>query len=238
MALPEVSDDLYGLPLDAFTAARNELARRLRGEGRRDDAAEIAALRKPSPAAWTVNQLVRERRKDVDALLEAAAAIRRGDAGGDTALRDALDRLLRAARALLEAAGRKPSDTLLREVATTLRATAAAAPEELAAGRLTEAREASGFADALAGVGEGRPRPRRATQAARERRPAVDRTRLAAARRAVADAEEELRVRRRAASAAERDAERARAAVEEAEGRHAEARAALEALRAPAGGKR
>ena len=237
MALPELSDDLYGLPLDAFTAARNELARRLRGEGRRDDAAEIATLRKPSPAAWTVNQLVRERRKDVDALLEAAAEIRRGDAGGDTALRDALDRLLRGARALLEAAGRKPSDTLLREVATTLRATAAAAPEELAAGRLTEAREASGFADALAGAGEGRPR-RRATQAARERRPAVDRTRLAEARRAVADAEEELRVRRRAASAAERDAERARAAVEEAEGRHAEARAALEAVRGPAGGKR
>ena len=48
MALPELSDDLYGLPLDAFTAARNELARRLRGEGRRDDAAEIAAIN-PSP---------------------------------------------------------------------------------------------------------------------------------------------------------------------------------------------
>ena len=233
MALPEESDGLYGLPLDAFTEARNELARRLRGEGRKDEAAEVAALRKPSPSAWAVNQLARERRKDVDALLEAAATIRRGEAGGDAALREALDRLLRAARAVLEAAGRKPSDTLLREIATTLRATAGAAPDELVAGRLTEAREASGFADALAGAAGDPPRPRRATQAARERRPAVDRTRLAAARRAVADAEEELRVRRRAATAAERAAVQARGAVEDAERRLAEARAALAAVRAP-----
>ena len=233
MAFSEEIDALYGLPLDAFTAARNDLARRLRGDGRKDEAAEIAALRKPSLPAWTVNQLVREHRKEIEALLEAAAAIRGGAAEADAGFREALDDLLRAARALLDASGRKAPDALLRDVTTTLRACAAVAPDELVAGRLTEAREASGFADALAGSAAPRRRPDGSSRAVREQRPAVDRDRVDAARRAVADAQEELRKRKRAASAAAREAEHARQALERAERGVGEARAELDEARAP-----
>src|ERR687891_633946 len=53
--------DLYGLPLDEFTPARNELAKRLRGEGDRETAERVKELAKPSVAAWTVNQIARRR---------------------------------------------------------------------------------------------------------------------------------------------------------------------------------
>ena len=45
MTLADETDGLYALPLEEFTAARNELARRLRREGRREQADEVAALR-------------------------------------------------------------------------------------------------------------------------------------------------------------------------------------------------
>src|SRR5262245_11952272 len=66
-----VAVELYGLPLEEFTAERDRRAKALRAEGERDAAAVVAALRKPTLAAWTVNQLVRSRRDDLDALLEA-----------------------------------------------------------------------------------------------------------------------------------------------------------------------
>ena len=58
-------DELYGLPLDEFVPARNALARELKGAGEPAEAAEVAALRKPSVAAWAVNQLVRTQRRGV-----------------------------------------------------------------------------------------------------------------------------------------------------------------------------
>ena len=125
MTLGDEIDALYGLPLDEFTKARNELAKKLRNEGARDEAADVAALEKPSLPAWLVNQLARERRNDVQALLKAAAAIRKGDVDADERFRGSVDTLVRAAREILTAAGRKPSDTVLQQVATTLRASAA-----------------------------------------------------------------------------------------------------------------
>ena len=70
------SDDLYGLALDRFVAERGELAKSLRKYGRREDAAEIAALRKPSVAAWAANQLVRTQRSSVQELFDAGDALR------------------------------------------------------------------------------------------------------------------------------------------------------------------
>src|ERR1019366_6421623 len=61
------ADDLYGLPLEDFIPERTALVRSLRGEKRREDATKVAGMRKPSVAAWTVNQL--------DGLLEAAAGL-------------------------------------------------------------------------------------------------------------------------------------------------------------------
>src|SRR3954451_21313497 len=52
-------DELYGLALDEFVPRRDALAKRLRADGRREEAAEVAALRKPSVAAWAANQAIR-----------------------------------------------------------------------------------------------------------------------------------------------------------------------------------
>ena len=57
--LEDEVDRLYGLPLEEFTPARNELAKRLRKDGRKAEAARVGELAKPSLALWTVNQLAR-----------------------------------------------------------------------------------------------------------------------------------------------------------------------------------
>ena len=121
-------DELYGLPLDEFTKERDALARRLRSDGRREEAAEVAELRKPVLAAWLVNRLARERRDDVRELVAAAEAIRKGEADAHDRFRRTADELVRAARELVAGDGRKPTDAVLRDVATTLRAAAAADP--------------------------------------------------------------------------------------------------------------
>jgi hypothetical protein len=53
-------DDLYALPLEEFTAARNELARSLKAAGDADEAARVKKLKKPPVSAWAVNQLARD----------------------------------------------------------------------------------------------------------------------------------------------------------------------------------
>jgi hypothetical protein len=73
-------DELYGLALDRFTTERQALARTLRSEGKREEAARVTALRKPSVAAWAVNQLVRTQRKDLAELFKAGDAARRAQA--------------------------------------------------------------------------------------------------------------------------------------------------------------
>ena len=119
MALSDDIDALYGLPLDEFTRARNDLARRLRTERKPEDAAEVAGLRKPTAAAWVVNQLVRGRPDEVRALLAAANEIRAGAEDGDARFREAVDRLARSARELLASSGRTASDNVVQEAAPT-----------------------------------------------------------------------------------------------------------------------
>jgi hypothetical protein len=130
-------DDLYGLPLDQFVPQRTALARELRKAGDRERADEVAALKKPSVAAWAVNQLVRTQRKALGELLEAGDALRAAQddvlAGrGDTrSLRAAVDgermaveALTAAARGLLSSGGDELSATIIERVADTLHAAA------------------------------------------------------------------------------------------------------------------
>ena len=221
-------DRLYGLPLEEFTKERDALARRLRADGKRDEATAIAELRKPVLAAWVVNRLARERRDDVEALVEAAAAIRAGKPDADERFRTTADGLARAAREVLAEADRRPSDAVLRDVATTLRAAAAAEPDILLGGRLTESIEATGF-EAMAGAAPRRPASPAAGRQPKKK-PQPDRARVQAARKALSDARDEARKLARAADAAEREARRLRADADAAAGEVAEAEAALEKL--------
>jgi hypothetical protein len=221
-------DRLYGLPLDEFTAARNELARRLKKEGRPEDAAEVAALRKPSLAAWVVNQLARDRPEEVAALLKAAADIKAGREDAGERFRESAEALTAGGRDVLEAAGRSATDAVLQQVGTTVRTAAAEDPDTLAAGRLTRDLTASSFAAAFAGTA-----PRTATAPARtpRARPQRNREQIERARRAVDEAREQAARLRREAAAAERAARQARTAADAAERRLAEAERHLAAAR-------
>jgi hypothetical protein len=64
-------DALYALPPAEFTAARNDLARRLKQAGQDEAAGRVKNLRKPSVPLWAVNQLARRNPKGIAALLEA-----------------------------------------------------------------------------------------------------------------------------------------------------------------------
>ncbi len=169
-------DDLYGLPLDRFVPERTALARELRKAGNRDDAAEVAGLRKPSVAAWAVNQLVRTQRRAVAELLEAGDGLRtaqddvlagRGDARSLRAAVDeermAVGALTDAARGLLSSAGDELSATVIERVADTLHAAALDddAREQFREGRLERELRHVGLGTAAFGGGSTAPAPAR-----------------------------------------------------------------------------
>jgi len=162
-------DRLYALPLDEFTARRNELAKRLKKDGDADAAEEVTALVKPSVPAWTINQLARRQKKEVQSLLAAGARLRKAQekalsGGGSGALlaaqaeeRESVRDLTQRAAAILEEAGRPPTRTVLERIRATLGAAVLTDPERAAlkAGRLTSEIQVSGF-EALTGI---RPAP-------------------------------------------------------------------------------
>jgi hypothetical protein len=130
-------DVLYGAPIEQFVAERGELVRTLRKQGEREQAASVAKLRKPSVAAWAVNQLVRTQPQSVAELFDAGDALRdahrtattgRGDANAMRTAsqreRTAVDVLVEAARGLLTSEGHELSPAIIDRVADTLRAAA------------------------------------------------------------------------------------------------------------------
>ena len=138
-------DQLFELSPDEFTAARDRLAKELKAGGDEEGQAGVKALRRPTLAAWAVNQVVRRDRAGTDALLRAGDELRKiqrralsGVSGGG--LREAADHRRRAVRALL-----KEAEDLLGEVgratASTMeaiQATFEAASTDEEAGRLLQ----------------------------------------------------------------------------------------------------
>ena len=156
--LEEELDRLYTLEPDSFVAQRERLARGLRKAGQREEAEQVKRLRKPTLSAWTINQLARQERRDIDLLLDAGHRLREAQqgllAGEDrTSLdearrtqRDALASLRQAARRILGEAGRG-NEAVLDRTMGTLQAAAVLSEgrELLARGRLTGDLEATGF---------------------------------------------------------------------------------------------
>jgi hypothetical protein len=147
------TDELYGLALEDFVAARDALAKELRAGGDREAAAEVKRLAKPSAAAWAVNQAVRSQPNSARALWKAGdelAAVQTRLLGGDAdaddlrraarAERAAVEQLVDAARGLLSAGGHTMSETTLERVEETLHAAALdrEARTDVAAGRATK----------------------------------------------------------------------------------------------------
>jgi hypothetical protein len=217
------ADELYGLPLDRFVPERTVLARELRSAGRREQASEVAALRKPSVAAWAVNQLVRTQRKGVDELFEAGDALRaahdqvlagRGDPGSlRTAVarqRAAVDSLTKLARGLLTSEGHELSPTIIERVNDTLHAAALDddAREQVREGRLERELRHVGLGMTPGAVPARAIRPR--AKAETKAKPKRDRTAEREARRRLERAT-------RAAGAARERREKAALALQDAE---------------------
>ena len=243
--LPPDADAIYGLPLEDFVPERAAVAKRLRSEGDRETAKRVTALRKPSVAAWTINQLVRSRAKDVAAFTKAADGLRaaqgallegRGSPAdlrtARAAERKAVGRLIEVARGLFPG-GREPGESTLERIGATLHAAAAdeAIRDEVLSGRLLRERESSGFGDLDVELAAAvPPKPRRKRERERESDDAAARAQEEAAAREAA--ERERRTRRAALQAALDQAveERRRAedALDEARAEEARRRAALE----------
>ena len=237
--------DLYGLPLERFTPERNALAKQLRADGRRDEAARVAAMRKPSVGAWAVNQLVRTQRRAVkqlfttgDALKRAQSELLAGRGDADKLLeaakreRAAVDWLVETARGLLSSEGRELSQATLDRVAGTLHAAALddEARGEVEDGCLHQELRHVGLGEG--GVVAASPtRTGRAAKKAPERDPAAERERkerLQAARKAEADARRAAERAHRELEDAQQRRDRAAQSLDEAEARVRAARERVE----------
>src|SRR4051812_21162574 len=148
-------DELYQLPLEEFTAARNALAKTLSGEHARD----VRSLKKPTAVPWAVNQLFWKARPTYDELIKRGHALRtsqidtlkgrKADVRSATdAHRRALLDAVRKATEIASAAGVNPNAEQLTRMFEAISLSSNASD---AAGRFTDLVEPAGF-DALAGV--------------------------------------------------------------------------------------
>ncbi|MGA4956639.1 hypothetical protein [Streptomyces lavendulocolor] len=146
MDLESVTEELYGLRPDRFTAARNARAAEARKAGDRALAEAVRSLRRPTLAAWVSNLLVRERPAEARSLAALGDGLRRAHRELDGERLRELSRkqhavvaaLARQARQLAADAGQPVGDDVQHEVEATLHAVLAdpAAAGEWASGRL------------------------------------------------------------------------------------------------------
>jgi hypothetical protein len=246
-------DNLFKLPLEEFTAARNALAGSLKSTGHADEAAAVKALSKPPLSAWVVNQLYWHHRKPFDQMMAAgdrlrkaqtAELTRQGEGGrGKGELRDliearsqALADLAKRAAVLLREDGHPPTPDVTRRITTTLEALATYGDQEGVpkAGRLTADVDPPGF-EALSALVPQSKRKGGASSGPSRVIPFRSPVKASAKKLSPAEkkrqAEREQKAQRKAAEAALREAERglrdARALVVQREGalRKAAARA-------------
>ncbi len=221
--LPE-AERLFAIAPERFVDERTALAKKLREDGRAEDAAAVEALRKPTAVVFAVNRAARDRPKPARAAAEAAQRVKATQLGGDPdefqqALRDlddALGLLADVAVAQLSPPGKKAAnDAMRRRVRVLLRSAAADddAREALARGALTEELDAPGFSPfaGMAATAAAKPkRPAKKGPTRAEQREAEKQARAEALREELKEAEKELD----AATKAARDAERARGRAE------------------------
>jgi hypothetical protein len=222
-----VTDELYALPLQEFTAARNARVAEARRAGDTARATSLKALRKPTVGAWLANLLVRQRTKEVDRLVALGTEVRGSRRlDGDRIRRvskeraDTIARLVRDARSLAAQQGQAISEAVLGELDATLEAAFAdaASADAVRAGRLTTTLQYSGLGllpDVAAVGGFRRPpteRPRpdaalheaeRSVEQAKREAARAD-TELQEARRAVRGAEKRAKDAHRTAAVAEK----------------------------------
>lgn len=227
------ASELFGLPLDEFTARRDSLVKQLRAEERREEAEAVGKLRKPTTDAWALNQVARRQSDLIDALVESHDALRQ--AGDVESMRSAsesrqraLEAVLAAASVILEEAGHSSGGPVRDRMSRTLLAAATDATTEdsLVSGTLERTAEmaaqwpGSTFSTPSPRPSSPEPDPDREDRIrelegqARDLRDQADAARkrafearqeLEAARRAVEEADEAARLAERAAKEVEKE---------------------------------
>lgn len=216
--LPREAERLLAIAPDEFVAERKALAKKLRDDGRAEEAAAVEALRKPTAVVFAVNRAARDRSKAAQAAAGAASRVKESQLGGDADsfraalgdLDDALDMLADVAVAHVAPSGKSASEAMRRRVRDLLRSAVADddARNALARGALTEELDAPGFSP-FAGMPVPKTSRKRGPTRAEQREAEKD-ARAEALREELRLAEEKLAAATTAAREAER--ERARAA--------------------------
>ena len=145
-------DELFTGSLDDFVKRRDALVKVLKKDGDKETAVAVKALRKPSTAAWAVNQVARRRAEAIDELVAAAKAVHDAQAravqGKDgSGLRTATDEWRKRIHALAGEVAKEIGEQYRDDAAGTFEA--ASTSDEwsavLRAGRLTATLSPSGF---------------------------------------------------------------------------------------------
>ncbi|HVV09800.1 hypothetical protein [Amycolatopsis sp.] len=243
MEFEAVSDELFGAKREEFTALRDERAKQARPD--RALADRIAGLRKPTVAAWLVNQVSRVCPEEIEQLAELGEALRRAHqnlSGADLRSlsrqrHEVIDRLGKRAQWLARKAGYAFSDAAERQIADTFEAAVSdpQALEAVRAARLSAALTPGSPEQWLTAAvmperKSAKPRPKQAPESAKK--PAPSKAERERQRRE----EERLRAERekaqREAEEADEAEESAEQALRDAEREADEADAAVADLRA------
>jgi hypothetical protein len=151
--LEKAADELYAADPDEFVDRRRALSAAARQQGDADAAKAIAALRKPTRSAWTLNALARADAGVIERAADLGTQLREAERRLDGAALRELSRERRElvdtmARTAFTATGQQaPSAALREEVNATLTAAFAdpEVAEQLASGRLLRGAQWAGF---------------------------------------------------------------------------------------------
>ncbi|AIJ21344.1 hypothetical protein [Amycolatopsis methanolica] len=230
-----VADELYAQPRDEFTPARTERAKEAKGHDP-ELAKRITQLRKPTVAAWLVNQVSRRHPDEIGQLADLGARLRTAHqtlAGDELRTlsrqrNELIRRLSGRAGGVAGEAGIPYGDVAMRQVEDTFEAAVSDpdAAEKVAAGRLSAALEPSSSEDWLAAALAASPKRKAAPKPAPKppkRDPEAERRQAALEEaRAKADAAEAAR------AAAQQVVDEVSARADKAAARVAELRSQLD----------
>jgi hypothetical protein len=167
MAAPSTDDDigrLFSLRPAEFVGERKALVKKLKAAGRREEAANVEKLPRPTLSVWAVNQIARQEPALLQRLANATARLQGGASSYAEVLadhREVLKALRLKAEELLNASGFRAAPELLTQVVHDLRA-GISSPESrslIESGRLVRDVVEESAANPFAGAPEVAPRP-------------------------------------------------------------------------------
>jgi hypothetical protein len=249
-------DELYGVDADEFVDTRKRLVAELRGAGEKDAAKSLGSARRPTTAAWALNQLRRREVHQVEEFFDLSRVLEiaqtRASASGRDALRDATKAQREALGAMTDAAmailGTGATEATRAQIRSTLQAASAdpVVAAQLQQGRLVrEVSGATGFPEVpgltlVPDLAPGRAptkkpadeKPGRVGTSAKGEAKRAPALKTAKTERAVAEARRKEAREREAAARAEQRRQEAQAAQTEADEAKRAATAAHERVRA------